>query len=74
MAMALVHRRVGGEAIEIAVALGVPHEHALAARQHDAERLVVLGAEARFRRDEISDRRHRASSLRLQRTGAPTGV
>src|SRR5258708_26813769 len=29
--------------------------YALAARQNDTERLVVLGAKARFRRDEIGD-------------------
>ena len=56
MAVALVHRRIGGEAIEITVALRIPHPDAFAARQNDTERLVVLGAKARFRRDEISDR------------------
>ena len=69
MAVALVHRRIGGEAIEIAVALRIPHPDAFAARQNDAERLVVPGAEARFRRDEISDRWIHPSSLQLQRAG-----
>src|SRR4029453_3962914 len=53
VAVTLVDSRIGGEAIEITVALGIPHPDALAARQNDAERLVVLGAKARFPRDEI---------------------
>src|ERR1700739_4496375 len=69
MAVALGHRRIGGEAIEITVALRIPHPDAFAARQNDAERLVVAGAEARFRRDEIRDRWIHPWSLQLQRTG-----
>jgi len=54
MAVALVHRRISGEAIEITLALRIPHPDAFVARQNHTERL--LGAEARFRRDEIRDR------------------
>jgi hypothetical protein len=46
-AVALVHRRICREAIEITVALRIPQPDAFAARQNDAERLVVLGAKAR---------------------------
>src|ERR1700751_322403 len=67
MAVALVHRRICGEAIEITVALRIPQPDAFAARQNDAERLVVLGAKARFHRDEISGRWTHLSSLQLQR-------
>src|ERR1700722_4687380 len=56
MAVSLVHCRIGREAVEITIALRIPHKDAFAARQNDTERLVVLGAEARFRRDEIRDR------------------
>jgi hypothetical protein len=44
--------RISGEAIEITLALRIPHPDAFAARQNHTERLVVVGAEARFRRDE----------------------
>src|SRR6202171_5808509 len=53
MAVALVHSRIGGEAVEVTVAWRIPHKDALAARQNDADRLVVIGAKARFPRDEI---------------------
>ena len=46
MAVALVDRRIGRQAVEIALALDVPDVDAFAARQHDIERLVVLGAKA----------------------------
>src|SRR5579863_5473641 len=72
MAVALVHRGICGEAIEITVALRIPQPDAFAARQNDAERLVVLGAKARFRRDEICHRWTHLSSLPFQRA-APTG-
>jgi len=41
MAVALVHGRIGGEAIKITVALRIPHKDAFAARQNDTEWLVV---------------------------------
>ena len=44
MAVALVDGRVGGEAVEIAVAVDVPHPDAAAAAQHHVERLVVVRA------------------------------
>src|SRR6516165_213946 len=58
MAVALVHCRIGREAVEITIASGIPNPDTFAARQNDTERLVVLGAKARFRRDEIRDRTH----------------
>jgi hypothetical protein len=69
MAVALIHRGIGGEAIEVAMALRIPNKDALAARQNDAERFVVPGAKARFPRDEISDRWIHVSSLQSERTG-----
>src|SRR6266446_2690992 len=53
MAVALIDGRIGGEAVEVTVAFGIPHPDALAARQNDADRLVVIGAKAQFSRDEI---------------------
>jgi hypothetical protein len=41
MAVALIHRGIGGEAIEVAMALRIPNKDTLAARQNDAERFVV---------------------------------
>jgi hypothetical protein len=55
MAVALVDSRIGGEAIEIAVTFNVPHPDAFAARQNDADRLVIIGAKAGFGCEEISD-------------------
>src|SRR6185312_16320660 len=69
MAVALIHRGIGGEAIEVAMSLRIPNKDALAARQNDAERLVVPGAKARFPRDEISNRWIHVSSLQLEPTG-----
>ena len=51
MAVALIDGRIGGETVEITGALRIPHPDALAARQNDAEGLVVLGAKAGFHRD-----------------------
>jgi len=67
--VAVIHCGIGGEAIEVAMALRIPNKDALAPRQNDAERFVVLGAKARFPRDEISDRWIHVSSLQLERTG-----
>src|SRR6266404_5971278 len=53
MAVTLIDRRIGGEAVEVTLALRIPHPDALAARQNDADRLVVIGAKAPFPRDEI---------------------
>ena len=53
MAMPLVHRRIGREAVEVAVALDVPDPDALAAGQHDVERLVVVGAEFSLDIEEV---------------------
>jgi acetyl-CoA acetyltransferase len=47
--------RLVRQAHEITVALRIPRPDAFAARQNQTERLVV-GADARFRRDEIRDR------------------
>ena len=53
MAMALVDRRIGGQAVEVALALDVPDPDALAARQDHVERLVVVRAEPVLGRNEI---------------------
>src|SRR6516164_5789844 len=42
MAVALVHCRIGREAVEITIASGIPNPDTFAARQNDTERLVVL--------------------------------
>src|SRR3546814_2109601 len=53
MAVAVVHRRIGGQAVEIAVAVDVGDPDALALGQHHVERLVVVGAEPALDIDEI---------------------
>ena len=53
MAMALVDRGIGRQAVEVAVAVDVPDPDALAARQDHVERLVVVRAEPMLGRDEI---------------------
>jgi hypothetical protein len=55
MAVALVHGRIGREAIEIAVAVGIPDPDAFAARQHHSDRLVIIGAKPGFGSEEIRD-------------------
>src|SRR5258705_2176943 len=69
MAVALVHRRVGGEAIEVTLAFRIPHKDAFAVRQNDADRLVIIGAKAGFRREEVGGCLNHPSSLRLPRDG-----
>src|SRR5260370_39910906 len=68
MAVALIDSRIGREAIEITVTFDIPHPEAFAARQHDADRLIVIGAKADFRGEEISDR---SNHLRHSRCGEP---
>ncbi|EGE56146.1 hypothetical protein RHECNPAF_7500118 [Rhizobium etli CNPAF512] len=53
MAMALVDRGIGREAIKITVAVGIPDINTFAARQHNVERLVIVGAEPLFRGDQF---------------------
>jgi hypothetical protein len=48
MAVALVHRLISGEAIEITLALRIPHPDAFVARQNHTARLIDVGAEGRF--------------------------
>ena len=55
MAMALVDRGIGRQAVEIAIAVDVPDVDAFAARQHDVERLVIVGAEALFGGDQVAE-------------------
>ncbi len=45
MAMALIDGRIGGQAIKVFVAVGIPQPDAPAARQHDIERLVIVRPE-----------------------------
>jgi hypothetical protein len=60
MAVALVERGVGRQAVEVALALVVPDPHAAAAHQHHVERLVVVGPERGLDRDQVLGRRIRA--------------
>ena len=53
VAVALVHGGVGREAVEVALAVDVPDPDALAADQHDVERLVVVRAETGLDRDQV---------------------
>ena len=70
MAVALVHRRISGEAIEITLALRILRPDAFVARQNHTERLVVVGAEARFRRDESGSSLSSVSSTDHMRTSS----
>jgi hypothetical protein len=51
MAVALVHRLISGDAIEITLALRIPHPDAFVARQNH-----TCGRRRALRRDEIRDR------------------
>jgi len=53
VAVPLIHRRVGGEKIEVAIALDVPDPDALAACDDDLERVIVVGAVTILERDQI---------------------
>ena len=53
MAVALVDGGVGGQAIEIAIAVDVVHPDALGALDDDVERVVVVGAVAVLELDEV---------------------
>ncbi|MEY9791490.1 hypothetical protein ABIE77_006049 [Sinorhizobium fredii] len=67
VAMALVDGRIGRQTVQIAVALDVPDEDAFAARQHDVERLVVVGAEQMFGLDQGCRGLHQSLSAMLAR-------
>src|SRR5205085_10624213 len=63
VAVALVHRRIRRQAVEVTVAVDVPYPDALTARQHDVERMVVVRAKTVFRLDQLlGDRIHRCFS------------
>ncbi len=53
MAMPLVHRRIGRQAIEVAFSLDVIYPHALGALDHNIERMVVVGAKLVLQFDEV---------------------
>ena len=61
--MALVHRGIGAEAIEVARALDVPDVGALAAGEHHVERLVIVRAVLTLQRDVVR-RRARGDGMR----------
>ncbi len=71
VAVALVHRGIGRQAVKVAPAVQVPDPDALAARQHDVERLVVAGAVARLLGEEILVQGHGGSSSKKARGAAP---
>src|ERR1700761_895616 len=66
MAVALVHRRIGGEAIKITVAVSIPNPDAFAARQNYSERMIIVGTKARLCLDEISVPWSHFSSLQFE--------
>ena len=53
MAVSLVDGRVGGQAIEIAIAFDVVHPDALGALDDDVERMIVVSSVTFFELDEI---------------------
>ena len=65
MAVAEAHGRVGRHHVEVAAAGVIPQVGALAARQHDGQRQVVVGAVAVFERD----RRGFAAETGVRRAG-----
>ncbi len=67
MAVPLVQRGVGGEAVEVALAAVVPDPDALAANEDDVERLVVVRAEARLDGDQLTRRVARGVPVKHRR-------
>jgi len=65
MAVALVDRRIGGEEVEVALAFDVPDPGTFAARDHDVERVVVVGAVAVLEGDQVrgAERRSHGQSV-----------
>mmetsp|Transcript_35430 Transcript_35430/g.76984 ORF Transcript_35430/g.76984 Transcript_35430/m.76984 type:complete len:365 (-) Transcript_35430:4-1098(-) len=53
VAVALVHRRVGREAIQVLLALEIPNEAAFALAEHDGKRRVVRAPVPRLLRDAL---------------------
>ena len=54
MAVPLIDGRVGGEAVQIAVAFDVIHPYAPGAFDHDVERMIVMRTELVFEFDELA--------------------
>ena len=50
--VALIHRRVGRQAIEVALPVHVPHPGALGALDHEIEGVIVVRAPALFEGDQ----------------------
>ena len=59
MAVALVDRRVRGEAIEVSPTVDIPYPAPFSSGQHDVQRLVVVGAEPQLAGDEAGGRNRR---------------
>ena len=53
VAVPLIDRGIGGEAIEIALAISVPDPDTLTAGQYDIERLVVVSAQLGLDSDQL---------------------
>ena len=73
VAMPLVHRRIGGEAVEVAVALDVGDPGPLAFGQHHVERLVVRRAEAGLEVDQSGGIEHVGFSSHRQPAATAPG-
>ena len=67
--MALIHRGIGGEAIEIALPFHVEYPDAFAALDHDVERMIIVGAVGLFERDELF--RSHQIEMRRRHAAAP---
>ena len=60
MAVTVAHRRIGAHHVDVAAALDVPQLRALAARQHDRQRIVIVGRVAVLECDGVHGRlRHK---------------
>ena len=55
MAMALIHRRIGRQAVQIAFPFHVVDPDSLRLADHDIQRVIIMGSVPIFELDEILD-------------------
>jgi len=53
MTMALIDRRIGGQAIQVLIALYIPYPDAFASAQDHIQRLVIMSTKLVFKVDEF---------------------
>jgi hypothetical protein len=58
MAMALVHGRIGGKAVQVSVAVDIPNPHSFTACENDVQRLVIVGTKQMLTGDDVTGCQH----------------